>query len=103
MAGGGGGYQSSSTFGAKRKKKQQYGLWTLTTGGSLGVPPPHPCFMCYITLITPLSRGGRFMVLVARLTTLGRSAGGSDAAGGVVITTSHTSWEGSLMINQLCF
>lgn len=65
--------------------------------------PPHPCFMCYITLITPVSLSGRFTELVARLTTLGCSAGGSDAAGGVVITSSHTSWEGSLMTHQLCF
>lgn len=38
-----------------------------------------------------------------RSSTLGCSAGGSEAAAAAVISTSHTRWEGSLMTNQLCF
>lgn len=77
-------------------------------------PPPHRRhrFMCYITLITPLSRGWRKLdsVLVpgcphqaAPLLGLKGSAGGSQTAGDATVTTSRTKWAACLMFTQLSF
>lgn len=79
---------------------------------SKATPTPHPrhWFMCYITLITPLPRGWRKLdsVLVpgcphqaAPLLGLKGSVGGSQTAGVVTITTSHTKWAACLMFTQL--
>lgn len=81
---------------------------------SKATPPHHRRhrFMCYITLITPLSRGWRKLdsVLVpgcphqaAPLLGLKGSAGGSQTAGVATVTTSRTKWAACLMFTQLFF
>lgn len=96
--------QSSTNNQIWRETKHHLWCDVFTTGGLLGAIPSPSCFMCYITLITPLSQGWREVsgAGVPAWSKLGCSAGRHEAAGAAVITTGHARWEGSLKTKQLC-